>query len=240
MIDRASQVLREQFELAQRLSPANVAMSHLSICCLNLYLRDGNVILENAEAILKIGEEEQLPSFLAWGKIYRGIALANLGRHEEGIIEIRNALGEYLASGTHSSLGQYLSLLAEAYAQAGDMEQALETIENAIGAAPEEKMHFPEYHRVHADILWKQSNANLDEVEKGYREAISVSQQYGSRMQELRAVTRLGRLLQFQGRAAEAQALLAPLYASFTEGLDTYDLREAKTLLDELSVTASS
>jgi predicted ATPase len=35
----------------------------------------------------------------------------------------------------------------------------------------------------------------------------------------------------------EAHTLLAPLYARFTEGFDTPDLVEAKTLLDELVVS---
>jgi len=38
-----------------------------------------------------------------------------------------------------------------------------------------------------------------------------------------------------QGRTQEAVALLAPIYAWFTEGFDTADLKEAKTLLDELT-----
>jgi tetratricopeptide (TPR) repeat protein len=239
-IDQARKICREQYEHARTLAPANMAMAHLGACSLIIYLRDTDALLENAEAILKFAEEQQLPSFLAWGTIYRGIAHALQGDHDTGIAEIKLGLGDYLVSGTHSSLGQYLSLLAEAYARAGDIDQALATIQDAIGAAPEEQMHFPELHRVRADILLKQPNADLEIVENGYREAIDASRKYGSLTQELRAVTRLGRLLQSQGRAAEAQALLAPLYASFTEGLDTYDLREAKTLLDELSVTASS
>jgi hypothetical protein len=32
----------------------------------------------------------------------------------------------------------------------------------------------------------------------------------------------------------QAYDLLNPIYASFTEGVDTRDLKEAKTLLDEL------
>lgn len=130
--------------------------------------------------------------------------------------------------------------MAEAYARAGDHKQALVTIQDAFGAAPEEEMHLPELHRVRADILLKQPDANLEDVEQGYREAIAASQKYGSLTQELRAVTRLGRLLQSQGRIPEARSLLAPLYGKFIEGLDTPDLQEAKALLDELSVGEES
>jgi predicted ATPase len=37
-----------------------------------------------------------------------------------------------------------------------------------------------------------------------------------------------------QGKRDEARQLLAPVYAWFTEGLDTRDLKDAKTLLDTL------
>ena len=37
-----------------------------------------------------------------------------------------------------------------------------------------------------------------------------------------------------QGRQAAARELLAPIYGWFTEGFDTADLQEAKTLLEEL------
>ncbi len=43
------------------------------------------------------------------------------------------------------------------------------------------------------------------------------------------------RLWQQQGKTAEAQELLAPVYNWFTEGFDTADLEDAKALLDELS-----
>ena len=52
---------------------------------------------------------------------------------------------------------------------------------------------------------------------------------------ELRAATSLARLWRDQGKRAEARDLLAPLYAWFTEGFDTGDLKDAKALLDELN-----
>jgi hypothetical protein len=43
------------------------------------------------------------------------------------------------------------------------------------------------------------------------------------------------RLWRDQGKRDEARDLLAPVYGWFTYGFDTLDLREAKTLLDELA-----
>jgi predicted ATPase len=51
---------------------------------------------------------------------------------------------------------------------------------------------------------------------------------------ELRAALRLSRLWQQQGKHTAAYELLAPIYGWFTEGFDTADLQEAKTLLEAL------
>ena len=52
---------------------------------------------------------------------------------------------------------------------------------------------------------------------------------------ELRATVSLCRLWQRQGKRAKAQRMLAEIYGWFSEGYDTADLREARTLLEELS-----
>jgi len=48
-------------------------------------------------------------------------------------------------------------------------------------------------------------------------------------------VMSLSRLWQQQDKTAEARARLVEIYQWFTEGFDTKDLREAKTLLEELA-----
>jgi len=45
----------------------------------------------------------------------------------------------------------------------------------------------------------------------------------------------MARLCRDQGKQVEARDLLAPVYGWFTEGFDTRDLKQAMTLLDELS-----
>jgi predicted ATPase len=52
---------------------------------------------------------------------------------------------------------------------------------------------------------------------------------------ELRAATSMARLWHQQGKRQEAHDLLAPVYSWFTEGFDTADLQDAKTLLEALA-----
>ena len=58
----------------------------------------------------------------------------------------------------------------------------------------------------------------------------------GAKAWELRAATSLARLLRDTGRRDEASTMLAEIYNWFTEGFDTPDLKDAKALLDEMSV----
>ena len=44
----------------------------------------------------------------------------------------------------------------------------------------------------------------------------------------------MARLWRDQGKREEARELLAPVFAWFTEGFDTLDLKDAKMLLDQL------
>ena len=75
----------------------------------------------------------------------------------------------------------------------------------------------------------------VQEVEGYFLKAIEVSQRQQAKSLELRATTSLARLWQQQGKKEEARQMLAEIYGWFTEGFDTADLQEAKTLLEELS-----
>jgi adenylate cyclase len=75
----------------------------------------------------------------------------------------------------------------------------------------------------------------LSEAETCFRQAIDITRQQSAKSLELRAITSLSRLWQQQGKNTQAQDKLAKIYGWFTEGLDTPDLKEAKSLLEEIS-----
>jgi predicted ATPase len=63
---------------------------------------------------------------------------------------------------------------------------------------------------------------------------LAVARQQRAKSWELRAAMSLACLWRDQGKVQQARELLAPVYAWFTEGFDTRDLKEAKALLEEL------
>jgi predicted ATPase len=74
-----------------------------------------------------------------------------------------------------------------------------------------------------------------EEAEARYHRALEIARAQEAKSFELRAATSLARLWRDQGKGAAARNLLAPVYAWFTEGFDTGDLTDAKSLLDQLS-----
>ena len=90
-----------------------------------------------------------------------------------------------------------------------------------------------ELNRQKGQLLLRQGHAEA--AERLYRKALGVAREQEAKLWELRAAVSLAQLRRDQGRRAEAYDLLAPVYGWFTEGFGTQDLKEAKTLLDELS-----
>ena len=97
-----------------------------------------------------------------------------------------------------------------------------------------DRFSLPEIHRIKAKLLLASSVADRDAAEAAFGEAIEVSCGQQARLLELRAATSMARLWRDHGKRRQACELLAPVYGWFTEGFNTFDLKEAKALLDEL------
>ncbi len=108
--------------------------------------------------------------------------------------------------------------------------EALELVEST-----QERWWEPDPYRLQGALLWEVSSDNHTEAETCFQQAIAIARSQQAKSWELRAATSLARLWQSQGKRQEAHDLLAPVYGWFTEGFDTADLQEAKTLLQELA-----
>ena len=93
-----------------------------------------------------------------------------------------------------------------------------------------------EVNRVAGEIALKSPQPDTAKAETYFERALAVARQQQARSWELRAAMSMARLWRDQGKRDEARDLLAPVYGWFTEGFDTFDLKEAKALLDELAV----
>ena len=72
-------------------------------------------------------------------------------------------------------------------------------------------------------------------AEDYFQRALAVASEQQAKSWELRAAMSMARLWRDQGKPQQALELIAPVYGWFTQGFDTRDLKEAKTLLDALA-----
>ena len=91
-----------------------------------------------------------------------------------------------------------------------------------------------EVSRLQGELLLHLPSPDVPQAEAAFLRALDVARYQQAKALELRATLSLARLWQGQGQREAARDLLAPLYAWFTEGFDTPDLQEAKTLLAAL------
>jgi predicted ATPase len=143
-------------------------------------------------------------------------------------------MAAFEATGNRLLTPLWLTLLAEALALAGKIEEALAALDDALAkaAVSGERGWDAEIHRLCGELTGRLPYPDPAKAEESFRTALAIAREQGTRGYELRAATSLARLWLEQGRQGEARELLAPVYASFTEGFDTPDLKEAKALLD--------
>jgi predicted ATPase len=131
----------------------------------------------------------------------------------------------------------YLPWLALAYAQVGKSDEAWRCISEALTMIEQSNQRITEaeVRRVAGEIALKSPNLAAAVAEGYFKHALAVARQQQAKSWELRAAMSLARLWRDQGKVQQARELLAPVYGWFTEGFDTRDLKEAKSLLEELA-----
>jgi predicted ATPase len=131
---------------------------------------------------------------------------------------------------------------AEGLTLIGQHGEALAVIGNAITAAGdgEETAEFPEVLRVQAEILLSRPQPDESEAEDCLVRALTVARRQSALSWELRIAMTLARVQARKGRGDEARQLLSCVYARFTEGFETGDLRAARQLLAQLDEAAVS
>jgi predicted ATPase len=126
-------------------------------------------------------------------------------------------------------------MVAESFAQIGEVQEGLELLETSISLGQRDGVHLceAELYRVKGNMLLGISMQA--EAEEAFERAIEIAGTQNARSLELRAAMSLAQLWQTEGKTDQAHELLHPIYDWFTEGLDTADLRQANALLKELS-----
>src|SRR5262249_3885086 len=192
----------------------------------------------HADRIISISTENGFSHWINCGRIFAGLAKISRGDVDEGSELLRAGVVAWQKGGARLWLPIFLTLEAEAYAEAGRWDAALQAIEKAlsISKATGECWAMAEMLRVKARLLLARGQAEADDIETILVKSLENARRQRARCWELRASCDLAHLWQGQGegRRRKALKLLQSVYDQFTEGFDTADLRNAKALIRSL------
>ena len=148
-----------------------------------------------------------------------------------------SGIAAYRSTGATVWVPLYLLHLARAHAELGQFDDAWRCIGEAMTAVEttKEKWSEAEIHRTAGEIALMLPEPHAMKAQAYFDRALAVAREQQAKSWELRAAMSMARLWRDHGKPQQAHDLLAPVYGWFTEGFDTLDLKEAKTLLDELA-----
>ena len=235
--DRAIKALEDHLALVENVShPFSIALAHAFTALFYLLRQDPQAAEEWAERSLEVSAGHGFEQISAMGTMVRGWASCACGRLEEGIEELRRSLSIWSATGSEIATPVWAALLAEALGKAGEIEEGLSWLSDALARVEThgERWYEAEIHRIKGELLLRKTPPGEQEADACFRKSIEVARRQRAKLLELRATASLGRLLKKQGMKEEAHEMLAILYGWFKEGFDIADLKEAKELLQQL------
>jgi class 3 adenylate cyclase/tetratricopeptide (TPR) repeat protein len=250
--DQALRSVCDAISLAEKVShPLSLALALTFASIVHQMRREREAVEERADACIRLSIDQGFTFFLALGKIMRGWALAQRGE-ADGVRVMHEGLSAYRATGADSFRPYHLALIVEGHKTLAHADKALDTVSDAFSwmEHADERLYEPELYRLKGTLVLQSAKLSGDsrssltnrgqqtanEAETCFRKAIDAARRQKAKSHELRATTNLARLLGDGDDRSEALDLLATIYNWFTEGFDTADLKEARALLDELSV----
>ncbi len=188
-------------------------------------------VVERTTEGIAIAEEQGYGFLVVFGTLWRAWALGQYGDVAGALDLMERALGRCRKLGVRYHYAQLAARHAVLLTRAGEADRA--------GALIDEAARWVEQSgeaSVQADVLTAQgavalARGAIEEAERHYIEALQTARAQHAKGYELRAATALARLWRGQGKGVEAQALLAPVCAWFTEGLDGPDMTHAARVL---------
>jgi class 3 adenylate cyclase/predicted ATPase len=228
----------QALSLARETGNAVSLIHAFAITCLTqLVSRNYAIALAQSDEQIALAEELGSVFWKTGGMLRRASFLALTGKASDAVGNFTAAIPVWRSTGSTIYLPVWLSLMAQACGELGQLDDARNYIGEAITAVEttKETWYEAEIHRIAGEIALMSPERNTARAETCFERAVSVARAQQAKSWELRAAMSMARLWRDQGKPQQARELLAPVYGWFTEGFDTLDLKQAKALLDELA-----
>jgi class 3 adenylate cyclase/tetratricopeptide (TPR) repeat protein len=233
--DRALARAHEATALARRVNHSSTLVFPLLFeTMVHRLRRDAAAQRERAAELIAVSETHGFPFWQGLGRAFHAGARVAMGE-PEAVAELLPGLVQSGGTGRRGGAPGLFAVLAEAYLAAGRLAEACGALETGLALSADTGQHFmdAELHRLQGELA-RAGGGVPAETEALFGRSLEVARAQQAQSLELRAATSLARLWGAQGRRGDARDLLGPLYARFSEGLDTGDLLEARALLAQL------
>jgi predicted ATPase/DNA-binding winged helix-turn-helix (wHTH) protein len=229
---RAVEVARYTIAEAERLEqPLTLGISLIWTIYVFLWVGDWATAESMIERLIDHAARHFLGPYHAVGIGLKGELLVRRGEISNGIAHLRRGQATLYETRHKIMTTVFATAMAEGLVASGQFDEAQHAIDGALAQIGEgESFDLPEMLRVKGHVL--ASSGHPAEAERWLKRALDASRRQRALGWELRAAITLAKLWREGGRAKEARALVAPLYARYQEGLDSLDLVAAKALLD--------
>ena len=201
---------------------------------------EGSAVFALAQRMIDLAQEYGFVLYEAMGMMFQGSVWVQDGELDRGLARLTAALARYRRLGSVASVPFFLTVLAQAHLQRGQVEAGLSVIEEAVQLTETHFVRFwtAEVYRLRGELLLAQAGQacrvpgmETAPAEACFQQALDIARQQGTKALELRAAISLSRLWLAQDKYDAAQTLLAGCYHWFSEGLDTADLQTARGML---------
>ena len=184
--------------IVNRDNPFEMAFLGFLAAQLRIWTREYDQAEALAARAVELSEERQFPWLAALSRAALGHARARLGRTSEGIALIRQGMAGLLDTGSRFGVTNVAASLAETCECGGAIMEALEAVERALEANPDELIYRPESLRIRGEL--REEQGQTGQAEADFRDSIKLARSMGAKAWELRATVSLARLLAKQGR----------------------------------------
>lgn len=242
--NRAVALNREAIALARNLShPYTLATALNFGAMLHQFFADDQTVSEYAGTAITLSTEHDFAFLKLWGSLMLGWTVAQRGETASGIGQMRDSIMAFRATGADVMVPYFLTLLAEAYGKAGQVDQGINFLNDAQSVADHghERWWEAEIYRLRGELtLIDRDGQSMPSIghkdaEEYFLQAINIASRQSARSLELRAVMSLARFWQRQDKTSAARQLLIQTLDGFKEGFETADLVAAKALLASAS-----
>jgi predicted ATPase len=234
--DQSLQRSHSAIDLANTLGhPFSQALAMAYAAMLFQFSRNSKLVQEWAVATIDFCAEHSVGYYDHWAAILHGWALVEQGSFSEGIDQMQKGLAEFRRSDSEARLPYYLTLLAEAYGNAGQVQEGLDHLGEALAFSEKNNdvWYDAETYRLMGDLMHQTGEA--ERAETCFQKSLDISRSQKAKILELRATVSLARLWVEQNRQENALSMLQDIFDWFSEGFDSVDLKAARKLIDELS-----